>query len=115
MDSSLSTIVSSINKLKKDVLSWNSLRSSFATALQEWDSTSQADMDMIMNASSSLFPVKDSNYASSAYDIRESVIQRGQKTMRSLELLRKSTEDEITSIYDIIGILLTIYICRFKY
>ena len=103
MDSSLTALLSLINQLKKDVLSWNSLRVSFATALQEWDSTSQADMDMIMNASSSLFPVKDPNYASSAYDIRESIMQKGIKTVKSLELIRKSTEDALSSIYELLG------------
>lgn len=98
-----SEVIQCINKLKKDASTWNSLRTSFASELQEWDSISQDDLNMITENSSSVFPIKESNYASSAYDIRESIMNKGNKLIKTLEMLRSNTEASLNTMYSLFG------------
>lgn len=90
-----------IQNLRKEAKTWNGLRVSFATELQNWDVSTPEE---IAKSKERLFPIKDTSLDTSAYDIRESIINKGIKTTNNLELLVKSTQKTISTIQDYFGI-----------
>lgn len=96
-------VVSLITSLRKDANLWNAYLTSFATSLQEWDATSEEDMNLIKENCTKLFPVKNSGYASTAYDIRESIIHKGKQTIKLLKDIRKNTSDSLSVLRDYLG------------
>ena len=99
----LTELTELIQSLKKDGKTWNGLRVSFATELQNWDVSNPEEIDQ---SKERLFPVKDTSCDTSAYDIRESIINKGIKTINNLELLIKNTQKTISTIQDYFGKLM---------
>ena len=96
-------VVEWIQRLKKDMESWNGVRTSFATTLQEWDSTTEEDMTLLFQNDKSVFPIKNNDYASTAYDIRESIMSKGIKVIKTLNIIRENTEEIISSLHCYFG------------
>ena len=99
----LTELTELIQNLKKDVKTWNGFRVSFATELQNWDVSNPEEIDQSKEI---LFPVKDTSCDTSAYDIRESIINKGLKTISNLESLIKNTHKTISTIQDYLGNLI---------
>ena len=113
METNTTNVGKWIQSLKKDMDSWNGVRTSFATTLQEWDSTSEEDMKIVFQSGESAFPVKNSDYASTAYDIRESIISKGINAIKTLNIIRESTEEVISSFRRYFGMLFIIIFIYF--